>query len=490
MHPLQQLQLHATRREFFGRAASGIGTAALAWLLERDGLAAAAEKTPVQRFGGLPDLPHFAPKAKRVIYLFQNGAPTHVDLFDYKPRLAELHGQPVPDEYVAGKRFSTMTGSPQGKLLLAPVEPFQRHGESGAWVSSFLPHTAQIVDDLCFVKSMHTDAVNHAPAISFLLSGGQLPGRPTLGAWLSYGLGSETDSLPAFVVMTSVSKGTTCGQIFYDFYWSSGFLPTKFQGVRFRGSGSPVLYLSDPEGMSRTMRRDLLNDIAQLNEIKLRDFGDREIATRIAQYEMAFRMQASVPELTDFSQESAATLALYGPDVTQPGTYAYNCLMARRLIERGVRCVQLMHAGWDQHNSVTTELYNQCRDTDQPSAALLQDLKVRGLLDETLVIWGGEFGRTPFLQGNIDDRPRWGRDHHPYAFTIWMAGGGIKPGLTYGASDDLGMNVAQDAVHVHDLQATILHLLGIDHERLTFKFQGRYFRLTDVHGHVVPGVMA
>ncbi len=310
-----------------------------------------------------------------------------------------------------------------------------------------------------------------------------------MGAWLSYGLGSQTETLPAFVAMTSVSKGTSCGQIFYDFYWGSGFLPSRFQGVKFRGGSEPVLYLSNPAGVKAELRRSQLDAIAKLNELKLNEFGDPEIATRIAQYEMAYRMQTSVPELTDFSQESAATLEAYGPDVKQAGTYAYNCLMARRLIERGVQFVQLMHAGWDQHGSLTTELYNQCRDTDQASAALVQDLKQRGLLDDTLVIWGGEFGRTPFLQGNIADRPRWGRDHHPYAFTYWMAGGGVKAGTTYGESDELGINVARDGVHVHDMQATIMHLLGIDHTKLTYRFQGRDFRLTDVHGEVVKGIL-
>jgi hypothetical protein len=491
MHPLRERERHVTRREFFGRGACGLGTAALATLLARDGLADDAPRAgPAGRFGGLPGLPHFAPKAKRVIYLFQNGAPTHVELFDWKPRLREMHGRPVPESYFAGRRFSTMTGSPQGKLLLAPVEPFHRHGRSGAWVSNFLPHTAGIVDDLCFVKSMHTDAVNHAPAITFLLTGGQIPGRPTMGAWLTYGLGSDTDQLPAFVVMTSVSRGTTCGQIFYDFYWGSGFLPSRYQGVKLRGGGDPVLYLSDPQGLSREMRRGLLDDVARLNEIRLRDFGDPEIATRISQYEMAYRMQASVPELTDLSREPRHVLEMYGPDVRQRGTYAYNCLMARRLVERGVRFVQLMHAGWDQHASLTTELYNQCRDTDRASAALVRDLKQRGLLEDTLVIWGGEFGRTPFLQGNIADRPRWGRDHHPYAFTVWLAGGGVRPGLSYGESDDLAMNVVSDPVHVHDFQATVLHLLGIDHERLTYRFQGRQFRLTDIAGRVVRDLLA
>jgi hypothetical protein len=483
MNPLHENALHVGRREFFGRSAAGLGTTALASLLARDGLAA-------ERSGGLPELPHFTPKAKRVIYLFQNGGPTHVDLFDYKPKLIEMHGQPVPQDYIGDKRFSTMTGNTAGKVMLAPVEPFRQRGQSGAWVSDFLPYTAGIADDLCFIHSLHTEQVNHAPAIQFLLSGGELPGRPTAGAWLSYGLGSDNDTLPSFCVMTSVSKGTTCGQIFYDFYWGSGFLPSRFQGVKFRGSSDPVLYLNNPDGVSSSMRRKWLDDIAKLNELKLADYGDPEIATRIAQYEMAYKMQSSVPELTDFSDETEATLALYGPQVKEPGTFAYNCLMARRLAERGVGFVQLMHAGWDQHGSITTELYTQCKDTDQPSAGLIQDLKQRGLLEDTLVIWGGEFGRTPFLQGNINDRPKWGRDHHPYAFSLWMAGGGVKAGMQYGESDDLGINVANNGVHVHDFQATLMHLLGIDHERLTYRFQGRDFRLTDVHGHVVEAVLA
>jgi hypothetical protein len=495
MNPLHQHELHLTRRQLFGRTATGIGTGALAHLLARDGLAAgvgnqsqATSASTVR--SGFPGLPHIARKAKRVIYLFQNGAPTHVDLFDHKPKLAEMHGKPVPESYVGSKRFSTMTGNPKGKLMLAPVEPFRQHGKSGTWISDFLPYTSQIADDLCFVKSMHTEAVNHAPAITFLLSGSEMPGRPTMGAWMTYGLGNATDNLPSFVVMTSISKGTSCGQIFYDFYWGSGFLPSRYQGVKFRGQGDPVLYLKDPDGMSRPIRRGILDDVAKLNEMKLRDFGDPEIATRISQYEMAYKMQTSVPELTDFSDESPATLAMYGPSVREQGTFAYNCLMARRLIERGVSFVQLMHAGWDQHNSLTTELYNQTRDTDQPSAALVKDLKARGLLDDTLVIWGGEFGRTPFIQGDMGDRKRWGRDHHPYAFTVWMAGGGTKPGLTYGQTDDLGMNVAENPVHVHDFQATVLHQLGIDHEKLTFRFQGRDFRLTDVHGKVVKPLIA
>lgn len=490
MHPLIEQQLLVNRRQFFGSSAVGIGGAALASLMAKSGLAADVGKANENKMPGLAGLPHFAPKAKRVIYLFQNGAPTHVDLFDYKPKIAELHGKPVPDEYVQGKKFSTMTGAANGKLMLAPVEPFAQHGQSGAWVSKFMPYTAGIVDDLCFIKSMHTEAVNHAPAISFFMSGSEQPGRPTMGAWLSYGLGCETDSLPSFVVMTSVSKGTSCGQIFYDYYWGSGFLPTKYQGVKFRASSEPVLYLSNPEGLSADVRRGQLDDIAQLNALKHQEFGDPEILTRIAQYEMAYRMQTSVPELTDLSQETAETLEMYGPDAKNPGTFAYNCLLARRLVERGVNFVQLMHAGWDQHNSLTTELYNQCRDTDQPSAALIKDLKQRGLLDDTLVIWGGEFGRTPFIQGDLNNRVKWGRDHHPYAFTLWMAGGGVKPGMSYGESDDLAMHATVDPVHVHDFQATLLHLLGIDHTKLTYKFQGRYFRLTDVHGKVVKPILA
>ncbi len=477
--PLQGHQLAINRRQLFGKGATGIGVAALASLLGR-------ETAQAKGVGGFPN---YAAKAKRVIYLFQNGGPTHVDTFDYKPMLKKLHGQPLPDGYAEGKRFSTMTGKADGKLMLDSVEPFAQYGQTGARVSQLFPYTAKVVDDICFINSMHTEAVNHAPAISFLLSGAQIPGRPTMGAWLTYGLGVEGEELPGFVAMTSVSKGTTCGQIFYDFYWGSGFLPSRFQGAKFRGMGDPVLYLKNPAGMGRELRRGMLDDLAELNQMKFEEAGDPEIQTRIAQYEMSYRMQASVPGLTDFSDEPKHVLDMYGPGVTEPGTFAYNCLMSRRLIERGVRFVQCMHAGWDQHRSLTTELYNQCRDTDQPSAALVQDLKMRGLLDDTLVIWGGEFGRTPFIQGNFNDRPKWGRDHHPYAFTTWMAGGGIKPG-TYGASDELGFNAVENPVHVHDLQATILHLLGIDHKRLTFKFQGRQYRLTDIDGIVVRGIIA
>jgi hypothetical protein len=484
-----------TRRHFLGTAGTGVGLAALSALLAKEADGATANGLPSPGGASLPSeplaaFPQFAPRARRVIYLFMNGAPTHTDLFDFKPQMQQMHGQPMPESFFAGKRFSTMTGDPKGKVVLAPVEPFRRRGMSGAWVSNFLPFTAGVADELCFLKGMHTEAVNHAPAVTFFLTGSEMAGRPTIGAWLTYGLGTSVDNLPSFVALTSVSKGTTCGQIFYDYYWGSGFLPSRFQGVKFRGGGDPVLYLSSPPGMSPQVRRGMLDDLATLNAMQAKTFGDPEIETRIAQYEMAYRMQTSVPELTSIADEPQHVLDMYGPQVTERGTFAYNCLLARRLAQRGVRFIQVMHAGWDQHSSLTTELYTQCRDTDQPAAALVRDLKQLGMLEDTLVVWGGEFGRTPFLQGDINNRPRWGRDHHPYAFTIWMAGGGTKPGISYGGSDELGMNVVENPVHVHDFQATLLHLLGIDHEQLTFKFQGRRFRLTDVHGHIVREVIA
>jgi hypothetical protein len=460
----------------------GIGTAALATLLGKE--QAKASDTRL----GLVDLPHHQPKAKNVIYLLMNGGPPHIDTFDYKPELEKYRGKEIPESVHRNQRVSTMT---QGatKLVLPPFTGFKQYGESGAWVCDFLPHTAGIVDDLCFVKSMHTTSVNHAPAITFFLTGSEMPGRPSMGAWATYGLGSESQDLPGFVVMTSRDKEATCGQIFYDFYWGSGFLPSKYQGVKFRGGGDPVLYLSNPSGLTREVRRELLDDLAKLNESHFAEMQDPEITTRIAQYEMAYRMQASVPEITDLNREPESVLEMYGPDVKRPGSFAYNCLMARKLVERGVRFVQLFHAGWDHHRNLSTQFEIQCRDTDQPSAALIKDLKQRGLLQDTLVIWGGEFGRTPFIQGNIGDRAQWGRDHHPYAFTHWMAGGGIKAGISYGQSDEFGFNAVVDPVHVHDFQATVLHQLGIDHEKLTFKFQGRHYRLTDVHGQVVRPIL-
>lgn len=481
--PQKDHAIAMTRRQLLGRAGIGLGSVALGSLLGNDSLA----DTASEAFA----LPHFSPKVKRIIYLFQNGAPSHVDLFDYKPKLQELHGTQIPDEVVGGKRFSTMTGGQTARPCLAPITKFAQRGESGTWIAEdFLPHMAEIVDQMCFIKSMHTTQVNHAPAITFFLTGAEMAGRPSMGAWLTYGLGSETQELPSFVVMTSRDKEASCGQIFYDFYWGSGFLPSKYQGVKFRGSGDPVLYLSNPNGISREMRRGLLDDLAQLNGIAAEQTGDPEIATRVSQYEMAYKMQASVPELTDFSKEPQHTLDMYGPDVHRKGSYAYNCLMARRLAERGVRFIQLMHAGWDQHRNLNSQLKIQCTDTDAPSAALVKDLQQRGLLDDTLIIWGGEFGRTPFLQGAISETKTWGRDHHPYAFSLWMAGGGVKPGFSYGASDDFGHNAVVNPVHVHDLQATILHLLGIDHERFTYRFQGRDFRLTDVHGHLIKPILS
>jgi Protein of unknown function (DUF1501) len=492
MNPLTDNRRHITRRALLGKTATGVGAAAMAYLFGVDGLlgASTATQPALVSTGGLPGFPNFAPKAKRIVYMFQNGAPSHVDLFDYKPKLKEWHGKEIPPEIQGGARLSSMTSGQKSKPVLSEITKFAQHGKSGAWVSDFLPEIAKISDDLCFIKSMHTGAVNHAPAITFFLTGAELPGRPSMGSWLSYGLGTMNENLPAFVVMTSRDKEASCGQIFYDFYWGSGFLPSKYQGVKFRGSGDPVLYLSNPDGMSRQVRRGMLDDIAAINELKLKEIGDPEIATRISQYEMAYKMQTSVPELTDLSKEPQSVLDMYGPDVKRQGSYAYNCLMARRLLERGVRFVQLMHAGWDQHKNLNTQLKVQCQDTDAPSAALVKDLKQRGLLEDTLVIWGGEFGRTPFLQGDINDKKQWGRDHHPYAFTLWMTGAGIKSGMSYGASDDFGHNVATDPVDVHDLQATILNLLGIDHEKLIYKFQGRRFRLTDVSGKVVKPILA
>ena len=483
MDPRLDHDLALTRRDLLGRGAVGLGSLALACMLGEDGLAADA-------IGGLLGLPHFKPKAKRVIYLLQGGAPTHVDLFDYKPQMKKWRGQEIPPSVTMGQRLTTMTAGQKSKLVLPAIADFKQYGKSGAWLSDFLPHTGSIADEVCFIKSMHTEAINHAPAKTLFLTGSELPGRPSIGAWLSYGLGSLNRNLPSFVVMTSRDKEASCGQIFYDYYWGSGFLPSKYQGVQFRPNGDPVLYLSHPGGMSGDVRRGLLDDLARLNELRHQEMGDPEIQTRIAQYEMAFRMQTSLPELTDLKSEPKHVLDQYGPDVLRPGSFARHCLLARRLAEKGVRYIQLIHAGWDQHQNLPTQLKIQCQDTDQPSAALVKDLKARGLLEDTLVIWGGEFGRTPFGQGDINNPKVHGRDHHPRCFTIWMAGGGIKAGFTYGETDDYAYNVAKDPVHVHDFQATLLHCLGIDHTRLTFKFQGRHYRLTDVHGNVVKPLLA
>jgi hypothetical protein len=488
MHPYFENQLLHTRRTFLGNSGLALGAAALSSLLAGDLRAEAPQSAAAT--GGLPNLPHFPAKAKRVIYLMQSGAPSQVDLFDYKPGLANRRGEDLPESIHKGQRLTTMTAGQKTKPVLPAIAPFKQYGQSGAWVSDYLPHTGSIADELCFVRSMHTDAINHAPAVTFWLSGAELPGRPSVGAWLSYGLGSENASLPAFIVLTSVDKEASCGQLFYEHYWGSGFLPSRYQGVKFRSSGDPVLYLSNPDGFSSEARREWLNHLSKLNELKLQQAGDPEIHTRIAQYEMAYRMQSSVPALANIADEPKHILDMYGPDVTRPGSYAMNCLLARRLSERGVRFVQLMHSGWDQHQNLPTQLIHQCEDTDQPSAALVKDLKQRGLLDETLIVWGGEFGRTVFGQGDINNKTTHGRDHHPRCYTMWLAGGGIKPGTTYGETDDYSYNVAKDPVSLFDLNATILHLMGIDHKQLTFKFQGRHFRLTDVEGELVKGILA
>lgn len=482
MNPLQEYQRHVNRRQLLGSAGLGIGAAALA-ALDSQSLAASQ---PLE----LPDsIRSIAPKAKRVIYLFQNGGPTHVDLFDHKPMLRKREGEPLPAEVLNGKRFSTMTAGSK-KVFMPEITIFKKYGECGKTLAGdFLPRTAAIADDLCFIHSLHTTQVNHAPAITYFLTGSENAGKPSMGAWLTYGLGSQAEDLPGFIVMTSRDRQASCGQIFYDFYWGSGFLPSKFQGVKFRGKGDPVLYLSNPNGISRKLRRLQLDDLEKLNQQNMDRTGDPEIGARISQYEMAFKMQASVPDLVDISTETKNTLELYGPQVTEKGTFAFNCLMARRLAERGCRFIQLMHAGWDQHSNLNHQLKVQCDDTDAPSAGLVQDLKQRGLLDETLVIWGGEFGRTPFRQEKSGGRL--GRDHHPYAFTIWLAGGGIKPGVSFGKSDEFGFNVAENPVRVNDLQATILHLLGIDHKRFTFRFQGLDQRLTGVlESDVVKEIIA
>lgn len=483
MNPLNELQLNLTRRSFFSRFGLGVGTAALASLLSESGFAQTGEQKT-----GLPGVPHFAPKAKRVIFLFQAGGPSQLELFDAKPNLEKFRAQNLPDSIRMGQRLTGMTAH-QSSFPTAPsLYKFAQHGKSGAWLSELLPHTAKVVDDISFIKSMHTEQINHDPAQTFALTGFQLAGRPSLGSWLAYGLGSENKDLPAFVALVSVGR-TGGDQPLYDRLWGSGFLPSQFQGVKFHNGADPVLYLSNPPGISREVRRKFLDDLAELNQLNAKEYGDPEIQARIAQYEMAYRMQTSVPELTDLSKESDKVIESYGPDARKPGTFAYNCVLARRLSERGVRFIQLFHRGWDQHGTLPRNIKKQAEDTDQPSAALIQDLKARGMLDDTLVIWGGEFGRTVYSQGRlaVDD---YGRDHHPRCFTIWMAGGGIKPGVTVGETDDFSYNIVRDPVHVHDLNATILHCLGIDHTRLTFKFQGRYYRLTDVHGNVVKQILA
>ena len=470
-----------SRRHFLSTTGCGLGLMALNSLFGASSNAAPAQP-------GLPHLPHFAPRAKRVVCLWQGGGPSHIDLFDPKPTMAKVPLQDIPESVRGTTRLSTMSSGYKRWPTLPGLKPFKSYGQCGLEMSELLPHIGSIADEICLVRSMNSEAVNHAPGVTFFLTGAQVPGRPSMGAWVSYGLGCEASDLPAFVVLTSSDKGKTCGQLFYDYYWGSGFLPSRYQGVRFRSTGDPVPYLANPQGVSRESRRALLDDIQALNARHFAHVGDPEIQTRISQYEMAFKMQMSVPGLLDFSEEPKQVLEGYGPDVLEKGTFANNCLIARRLLERGVRFVQLMHSGWDQHSNLHTQLEVQCRDTDQPSAALVKDLKERGLLDDTLVIWMGEFGRTPFGQGD-PNKPN-GRDHFGRAFSMWMAGGGVKGGTAFGQTDEFGWNIVKNPMHVHDLQATILHLLGINHEALTFRYQGRQFRLTDIHGHVVKGLLA
>ncbi len=474
MDLFREQQLFMTRRHFFGRMATGIGTAALASVLNPNALAS-APKT------------HATPKAKRVIYLFMAGGPSQMDLLDYKPTLETLHQKELPDSIRMGQRLTGMTSGQKNFPVVKSIFEFSQHGKSGMWFSELIPHIASVADDLCVIKTVNTEAINHDPAITFIQTGFQQPGRPCLGSWLSYGLGNENQNLPAFIVM--ISSGKESDQPLYTRLWGSGFLPSEHQGVQFRGIGDPVLYLSNPPGIDSDSRRRMLDGMAKLNQKHYQTFGDPEINTRIAQYEMAYRMQTSVPDLTDISDEPQSVLEMYGPDVKKPGSFAYNCLLARRMAERDVRFVQLYHRGWDQHNSLPKRIREQCKDTDQPSAALVRDLKQRGLLDDTLVIWGGEFGRTVYSQGKIE-KDNYGRDHHGRCYSIWMAGGGVKPGTSYGQTDDYCYNVVENPVHIHDLNATILHTLGMNHERLTFRFQGRDFRLTDIHGELVKGILA
>ena len=473
-----------SRRRFLNEFGMGLGGMALADLCH----ATAADSSTTEPLGSqqvaLDELHHRA-RAKRVIFLFQSGGPSQMDLYDYKPLLNAKHGEELPDEIRAGQRLTAMSGNQASLPLAGCPFKFSQHGESGAWVSDRLPHIASVADELCFVKSMYTDAINHGPAVTYVQTGSQFPGRPSIGAWLSYGLGTENANLPAFVVMTTKNKG---GQPLVARYWGSGFLPSKHQGVRFRSGDEPVLYLKNPAGLSNDNRRQMLDALSQLHRIQLEQAPNPQIETQIAQYELAFRMQKSIPSVTDLSQEPNYVFDEYGKDSRNPGSFAANCLLARRLAERGVRFIQLYHPGWDQHGGLKGGITNQCREVDQASAALVRDLKRRGMLDDTLVVWGGEFGRTNYCQGKLNG-DNFGRDHHPRCYTMWMAGGGTRAGTSYGETDPFGYNVIDKPVHLHDLQATMLHLLGIDHTRLTYRYQGRRFRLTDVHGEVVDGIL-
>jgi Protein of unknown function (DUF1501) len=485
----RDIDLHLTRRQLFGLGARGIGLGALGSLLGLEGLTAAgAQETRDPKTGGIVGLPHFAPRAKRVIFLHQSGGPSQLETFDYKPQLAKFQGTQIPDSIRMGQRVAQTMGQSTLPVAQSPYA-FAQHGKSGTWVSELLPHTAKIVDDITLIKTVYTDAINHDPAITFIQTGFQQPGRPSMGSWLSYGLGSENQNLPAFVVLISQAHALQQDQPLFSRLWASGFLPSSYQGVRFRAGSAPVLFLEDPPGINRRTRREMIDAVAKLNRMKHESYGDPEIETRIAQYEMAYRMQTSVPELMDLSTEPESVFEMYGPESRKAGTYAANCLLARRLAERNVRFIQLYHRGWDQHANLPRDLALQCRGTDQPTAALITDLKQRGLLDDTLVVWGGEFGRTVFSQGKLTDA-NYGRDHHPRNFCMWLAGGGVKAGFSLGETDDFSYNIASDPVSVYDLQATILHLLGLDHTKLTYRFQGRDFRLTDVHGAVTKQILA
>jgi Protein of unknown function (DUF1501) len=495
MDPIRAQLEHMTRRHFFGRTSLSLGTAALASLLSEErpahaGAASGGATAGAIPAGGLPGLPHFPPKARRAIYLHMNGGPSQLDLFDYKPKMGAMFDKDLPDSIRMGQRLTTMT-SGQARFPVAPSKyRFAQFGQSGMWVSELLPHMSKIVDDIALIQTVWTEAINHDPAVTYICTGHQLPGRPSLGSWLSYGLGTMNRNLPAFVVMTASWSSKAAAQALYNRLWASGYLPTRHQGVALRSSGDPVLFLSNPEGVDAATRRRTLDAINRLNQREFDQLADPETQARIAQYEMAFRMQTSVPELMDISSEPGPILDLYGPDVHKPGSFARCCLLARRLAERDVRFVQIFHRGWDQHGNLAGDLPLQCKDVDQPTRALIVDLKQRGLLDDTLVIWGGEFGRTIYCQGKLS-RDNYGRDHHPRCFPTWMAGGGIKPGVVYGQTDEFSYNVVANPVHIHDLNATILHCLGIDHRRLSFKFQGLDVRLTGVEEHhPVHGILA
>ncbi len=484
--------INLNRRAFLGKSALGVGGLALGSLLgcnfyRKEGELLTKADNPMG-IKGILSSPHHAAKIKRVIYLFQSGGPSQLELFDYKPLLNQRRGEDLPESIRNGQRLTGMTSGQDSFPLVGSNFGFQQHGKNGTWISDLLPYTAKMVDDLCIVKSMYTEAINHDPAVTFFQTGSQQPGRPSIGSWLSYGLGSENENLPAFTVLLSRGSGRPNGQPLYTRLWGNGFLHSLHQGVQFRAAKDPVLYLNDPKGISKETKRAILDNLAELNEKQYQEFGDNEIQSRIAQYEMAYRMQTSVPEVINTENEPDYIYKMYGADAKIPGTYAANCLLARRLAEQDVRFIQLYHMGWDQHDNLPDAIEKQAKDVDQASAALVADLKQRGMLDDTLVIWGGEFGRTNYSQGLLTDT-NYGRDHHPRCFSMWMAGGGIKPGIVYGETDDFGYNIVENPVHVHDFQATLLHLLGIDHERLTYKYQGRRFRLTDVEGHVVKDIL-